>query len=240
MKKPILILISMIALINCQSPIDNPKVEHFGVLREIMQEQKLEANVALENLKYSENLYGLGALENLAGELIILGGKTYQSIVNDSGDVIVVENRTGGATLLVTSKVKEWIEISVENEIESLSQLEEVIAQEAGKHFLDIEEPFPFIIEGKLLVDWHVINAPAALERTHESFKKSGVSGTFFHEPATVLGFYSKKHEGVFTHHGSYLHAHVFKEEDYLLMGHVDEFVSRLPFVLKLPKAVKQ
>ncbi len=240
MRKHLLILSSFFTLMTCQSSSDNPAVEHFGVLREIMMEQKLEANIDLEDLKYSENLYGLGALKDLSGELIILGGEVYQSTVNDSGNVEVVEKREGGATLLVTSEVDDWIAISIQEEIESLSQLQEVVSREAGNHFLDTEKPFPFMIEGELLVDWHVINAPAALERTHESFKQSGVSGTFFHEPATVLGFFSDKHEGVYTHHGSYLHAHVFKKEDYLLMGHVDEFVSRLPFVLKLPKVVKQ
>jgi acetolactate decarboxylase len=37
-----------------------------------------------------------------------------------------------------------------------------------------------------------------------------------------MVGFFSRKHKAIFTHHDSYFHAH-FISDDRTIMGHVDE-----------------
>jgi len=36
-----------------------------------------------------------------------------------------------------------------------------------------------------------------------------------------MIGFFSTKHKGVFTHHGSFLHMHLISEDE-SKMGHLD------------------
>ena len=50
-----------------------------------------------------------------------------------------------------------------------------------------------------------------------------------------ILGFFSKQHEGVFTHNGSNTHMH-FRTDDVSLAGHVDGIFLGENMTLKLPK----
>ena len=52
-------------------------------------------------------------------------------------------------------------------------------------------------------------------------------------EVVNIIGFYSQKHQGVFTHHDSYLHLHLITK-DGRWMGHLDR-VSFQDMQLLLP-----
>lgn len=231
--KPIYLYIILLALIVGSNPIE---VQHYGVLREIMREQKLAPNVLLDTLSSGPSLFGLGALEGLSGELIILGGQAYQSRVGQDQKLSMDKGLTGAATLLVTGHVNEWASKTLTQPVQSLSDLESLVKQEAEAHGLDTEKAFPFLLEGTFKqVAWHVINAPGASEKNHDAFKASGISREMEAVKGTILGFYSEKHEGVFTHHGSYIHAHLLTE-DQLIAGHVDQLSIDSGITLKLPK----
>ena len=53
-------------------------------------------------------------------------------------------------------------------------------------------------------------------------------------ENVTIIGFYSKRHEGIFTHRGSYVRMHVVTENG--LSGHIDEIVASPDLKVRFPK----
>jgi len=211
-------------------------VQHYGVLREIMMELKLEANVDLADLSTNKNLYALGALEGLSGELMILDGKAYKTSIDEQGEKVTEHNLAGGASLLVAAQVAEWQEVPIGKAIENLGELEAEIKALAKQKGLDVNRPFPFMLTGMVTyLKSHVINAPGASERSHEAFKQSGVISEVREEESTILGFYSEQHRAVFTHHNSFMHAHVLTGAQ-PNVGHVDELKIEPGIILKLPK----
>jgi len=196
-------------------------VNHRGVLHEIMMEQKIGANAALDDFKKTPNLYALGALKGLTGEILIMNGDPVNSF-SKGKEIIFDRSFSKEATLLVYSTVKTWTRVDLNLNTSGLMELQSIINQEALKAGIDINKAFPFLIKGKLSqIEWHIINATEAKEQSHEAFKKAGLKGVSNEIDAQILGFYSQNHEGVFTHRGSFLHMHFIDKEE-TKMGHVD------------------
>ena len=213
-------------------------VEHYGVLKEIMREQKIDANVDLSKFKGIPNFYAIGALAGLAGEVLIRDGKVINGIAT-KGDLRIERDFDKSATLLVTSEVQEWVEISININVQNLESIQTIIEKEAKRLGLNTNEAFPFMIKGKVKnIDWHVINASEATEQSHEAFKKAGISRSTENVNGEILGFYSEQHEGIFTHHGSFLHVHYVNAAE-TEMGHVDNLVINGEVKLLLPKMKK-
>lgn len=237
MKHRYLTLLILLAA-SCSQP-QSVSIEHYGVLREIMMEQKIEANIDMNSLARKEHLYGLGALEGLSGEILILDSQAAYSLALDSG-LTVMNGFDKKATLLVTSQVNDWKEIPLSQPTRNLGELQNLIREELVKHGLDPSKPSPFLLEGQFKqVGWHVINAARATAQTHEAYKQAGASGMNSNIPGKILGFYSEQHEGVFTHHGSYLHLHILSA-DQKLLAHVDDLVMDENLTLSLPKSAAQ
>ena len=211
-------------------------VEHYGVLREIMMELKLEANVDLADLKDKANLYALGALEGLSGEVMVLDGKAYKTSISEQNETITDQNMSGGASLLVTAQVEEWTEVTINTVLHNISELEAQLKELARQNGIDTNRPFPFMLEGEIsYLKSHVINAPGASERSHEAFKQSGVVTESNGKESIILGFYSEQHQTVFTHHDSFIHAHALRGNP-VYAAHVDEITIQPGPILKLPK----
>ncbi|NJN42789.1 MAG: hypothetical protein HC811_11715 [Flammeovirgaceae bacterium] len=77
MKKYILIVI---ALMGCSAP-ENSSVNVTGNLRAIMLENKTEATINLNDLPRQSDLFAIGAIEGLSGEILIMDGKVFTSRV---------------------------------------------------------------------------------------------------------------------------------------------------------------
>ena len=116
-------------------------------------------------------------------------------------------------------------------------QLDHFIADQVKKHNLTSGGPLPFQLIGKFdTLGWHVIHWPIGdTEHTHKKHVTSGAHGKHKNVEGTVVGFYSTKHTGIFTHHTTNLHMH-FLRSDKQLMGHVDAVESGNGLVLKLPQ----
>ena len=233
MKKHFTIL-SLILLVSCQGA-HQFTVNHYGVLREIMRKQKLDPNANLQTYARNKNLYALGALEGLSGEIIVIGGKAYHGLI-DNDQLQVTRGFDYKATLLVTAEVKAWTELALDLEWSNLSELETHIKEAAQQLGLDVSQPFPFRLKGTVdQIDWHIINAPAARSQNHDAYREAGAHGRENNATGQLLGFYSEQHEGVFTHHGSYLHTH-WLSEDKKLVAHIDGLAHNGKITLLLPK----
>lgn len=182
------------------------------------------------------DLYALGALENLKGEILILNGKANISY-EIKGELHIDDDYDHAATLLVASYVHQWDSIALKSKAKNLNELEKLIDTHAAQHGLDTEKPFPFLLKGTFhQIDWHVINWPEGdTEHTHEKHKTSGANGCIKGQNAIVLGFFSKHHAGIFTHHTTFLHMHV-KCDKAGVVGHVDDIESGKKVWLYLPR----
>lgn len=246
MKHVILIFAASLVVASCSQSEGNPKndsekesitfeVKYFGALKNMMHKGDISAKFDLADLKGTENLYAIGALENLKGEIQIFNGEPFNTFVQDS-IVAIDKSFNKKATLLVYSIVESWSSYNIPDDIMTYEQLEKHIASVAEKNGINIEKPFPFLIEGKALeFDWHVINwKDGDTEHSHEKHVNSGLNGTKNNQQVELLGFYSDSHHAVFTHHTTNMHIHV-NSGDNELAGHVDALTLGKGMVLKLP-----
>tara|TARA_R110000787_G_scaffold45993_2_gene111902 strand:+ start:5358 stop:6083 length:726 start_codon:yes stop_codon:yes gene_type:complete len=230
---------TILVLLICSCQRTNKKViefevKHSGALKKMMS-GSIQSVVSLDSLSNKKHLYALGAFENLQGEIQVFNGMVYNSMVQ--GDRIHIEkNLKGSASLLVYSEVSQWKE-NFSFLFASKGDLDSLLINEAKRIGLDINKPFPFILEGKVSeLKWHVINWDIQdSTHTHKKHQESGLRGTLNNEVVSVLGFYSKKHKAVFTHHSSNTHMH-FRTKDQSLAGHVDALKVDGLITLKLPK----
>ena len=246
MKYLILLFTASLVVVSCSESEENPKknpdeqstifeVKYFGALKNMMHKGDISAKFDLADLNGTENLYAIGALENLKGEIQIFNGESFNTFVLDS--VVAIDKTFNKkAALLVYSIVESWDAYNIPDGIVTYEQLEQHIASIAKKNGINIEKPFPFLIEGKALeFDWHVINwKDGDSEHSHEKHVNSGLNGTEYDQQIELLGFYSDSHHAVFTHHTTNMHIHV-KTGDGKLAGHVDALTLGKGMVLKLP-----
>ena len=232
-------LLFLFLLMSCQGKQEPYKVSYqvYGKLMEIMQQNQLQARVNIADLTLDANSYGLGAMEGLKGEILISSGKVMTSLAYP--DSVIMQNTNAvSAALLVTTRVAGWNSIQI-NFSENMKGLEALIQSKAEGLNLDTNEVIPFKIEAlPKALNWHIINASLATEQNHQAYKESGRTGVLENEAVEIIGFYSKNHEGVFTHHGSFLHLH-FITDNGELTGHVDDLELSGNWKLELPKAEK-
>ncbi len=200
-----------------------------------MHKGDISAQVDLSDFESSKHLYAIGALENLKGEIQIIDGKPYNSLVLDSA-VSFDKTFDKKATLLVCANVEKWNSFDIPDEIKTYEELEKHIATVAKENDININKPFPFMIDGNIeSFDWHVINwKDGDTEHSHEKHVNSGLNGTIENRDVELLGFYSDSHHAIFTHHTTNMHIHV-KTSDNEIAGHVDGVTLGKGMVLRLP-----
>lgn len=236
-RKKYLVFIGFTAALLFGSCGDIPEydVRYSGALREMMFGD-LQATVSLDTLKQKPNLYAIGAVESLKGEIQIFKSKPLNTSV-DSDKIALDRTFSKNATLLVYAEVEKWETIEIPKKIVSSKELEEFIERMAKEKGLKIEKPFPFLIEGKVdSLKWHVIDwVKSDTVHTHQKHQESGLNGILKNEDVAIIGFYSKSHKSVFTHHSTFMHMH-FKNKNEQIAGHVDELLLGAAMTLKLPK----
>ena len=238
MIKQILLILIVILITSCgtdKKGANKFEVEYAGALKNMMQKGDISAKVDLKEFENIEHLYALGAIENLKGEIQIFDGKSFNTMVIDS--TLNFDNSFNKkATLLVYASVPKWKSIKIPDNIVTYEQLESYIGETAKTHQINIDEPFPFLLQGTpKLFDWHVINwKDGDMEHSHEKHISSGRHGTINNTQVEMLGFYSDSHHAIFTHHTTNMHIHV-KTVGNKLAGHVDGLTLGKGMILKLP-----
>jgi acetolactate decarboxylase len=238
MIKHFLTLLIIILITSCKTESKestNFKVEYKGALKNMMHKGDISSKVELKNLENIEHLYALGATENLKGEIQIFDGEPLISCVVDS--TLVFDNSFDKkATLLVYASVDNWKSFKIPENIVTYKELEIYINQTAKDNQIKVNEPFPFLLEGKpKYIDWHVINwKNGDTEHSHKKHINSGLNGRLNNKQVEMLGFYSDSHHAIFTHHTTNMHIHL-KTVDNKLAGHVDGLNLDKGMILKLP-----
>lgn len=198
-----------------------------------------EATLFLDSIKEKRHLYGLGPIEYVKGEIVILNGKAYSIRVDSTGQKTAVS--TGfdiKATFLVSANVKKWKKIPLSQGFSTTKQFQTALAKIAFEQGIDTSKAFPFRLAGTLKnAPCHVMNMTKETGYNSEDLAKSKLKFSVLpDEKIEIIGFYSTKHQGVFTPNSAFVHLH-FLSKNKDKGGHIDEFISDPnSLILFLPK----
>jgi len=213
----------------------NCEVNYAGALKNMMHKGDISSKIELSSLKEYNHLYALGACENLKGEIQIFDNEIFNTYIEDDSLKFDQTNERN-ATLLVYAEVEKWQDINIPEKITTYEDFETWLNKMLEEKGYDNEKPQPFRITGTIsTADWHVINwQKGDTIHTHEKHKTAGLNGSLSQEEVELIGFFSKHHQAIFTHHSNFSHIH-FKTTDQTLAGHVDDLVLGKNMTLFLP-----
>ena len=200
-------------------------------MHEVLGEGHTQGRVQLRDAVRDSESIGVGALADLRGEVTILDGHSWIA----RGEPSAIESVNEQATLLAVAHVPRWTQTSIASELSS-DQLDSFIRQTARSEGIDTDNPFPFVIEGRLDVVAHV--ASGACPHAGNASQPAHVERPpfqFTNEVGWLVGFYAERGEGSLTHHGSRTHVHVLLKGDQPRTGHVDSVTVAAGAVIRLP-----
>ena len=194
----------------------------------------VSGKVPLQQFKDKKNLYAVGPVADLDGEITAIRGRIYIARVKH-GKITTDSDLSTSASFLVWSEVGAWLPpVPLGAKVVTHAQLEKQIETLATKTGIDTSRPFPFKLEGVFdLVDYHVL-----VPKTHQQAQAGHSNGakkiSAKMVDAEIVGFFSKHHEGVFTHKGSVAHLHVVERNGN--SGHVDQIGASTNIRLSFPQ----
>jgi alpha-acetolactate decarboxylase len=214
----------------------NGRIDVYGTMHEVMMEGKTQGRVELAPLQGDMNLVGIGALEGLEGEVVLLDGVAW---CTHSGALGTLDTHAGAekglhATMLATAHVSRWMSLPVPAGL-AASGIEDFVERAAKEHGLAHTETFPFVIEGGFSdVRAHVLHGrcPWAGKGPPET---EPVRRFLPVAHGRLVGFYTELAPGTLTHMGEKTHVHLLVKEGESIAAHVDELQISAGAVLKLP-----
>ncbi len=190
-----------------------------GAMRKVMFGGELQGIIHLDTIANKTNLYGMGPVEYLSGELLIWDGVSYISRVGTDSAMQMQESYDVKAPFFAYANIYDWQEIVLPENIVTLEDLETFLDENTQ----NLKRPFMFKISAIVdSADIHVVNLPegstvSSPEEAHEGL----VHFPIINEKVDILGFFSTEHRAVFTHHDTYMHLHLITA-DKKNMGHLD------------------
>jgi acetolactate decarboxylase len=209
-------------------------VKWVGAQRDVLQGD-ISGHIALTSVSGLQNLYALGPVERLRGEISIFDSIPSISRITDGG-LATASDFNVSACFLVYVQVKAWRGVTIPIAIADEATLESYIVKAASELGIDVIEPFPFLINGTPeRAMFHVLDKRDRLPHNPELHQKAKVRFVVQWEPVEVIGFYSNRHRGVFTPGDSNLHMHV-KNADGRMSGHLEKIQFERGATLAVPR----
>ena len=195
-------------------------VQLTGAMRNVMWKGELSGLIRLDTISPSDHLYGIGPMEGLRGEILVFDGITYISRVVDESRMKVDVNAGVSAPFFAHARISGWQEMVLPDSIRDLSGLEKFL----DKLRENDDSPTLFRLKGHFrAADIHVVDLPEGTvvrspDDAHRGLRRYGSPAGL---NADVLGFYSRRHKSIFTHHDTNIHLHLI-DDSRQWMGHVD------------------
>lgn len=195
------------------------KVHIAGAMKNVMWKGQLQGSINLDTIKNRQNLYGLGPVEGLRGELLIIDGTAYKSTVVSTTEMKVEETYDAKAPFFVYGYAGKFKEIALPASVKTLAELETYLERKMKK----VKEPFIFIIKGGVAhAQIHIVNLPeGSTVSSPDEAHRGQINYIIENKEAEIVGFFSRNHQSVFTHHDTFMHLHLITT-DGTMMGHLD------------------
>lgn len=247
-KPPIAHLVATLLLFTCavageQPPAVSPpawdgQMQVHGAFRAMFYEVRTGTVVSLDTLLPGPQLYAVGALTDLAGEITVIDGRVYLAYPEgtDGSRTEQVLRTDAGAALLVAATVPAWKAVFTDRPIR-FADLDAEIGRLAAAAGMNLAGRFPFLLEGVFSdLWWHVIDGRRLNGggSSHQDHLAAAVHVSRQRAPAVLVGFYSPKDQGVFTRKGTKTHVHCVLEQP-LATGHVDHVDIPAGTTVKFP-----
>jgi len=218
MNKTLLLALFSLLLTSCsRDPLK--KVYTAGAMRNVMWKGHLQGVIDLDTIANKEHLYGLGPVEYLSGEIVIVDGTAYRSTVLTDSTMKVERTSAVKAPFFVYAQLEQWQEHTLPDSIHSIPQLEKFL------NTVTKTSPRPFAFKLAGIVESatiHIVNLPPGTAVSSPTEAHHGqVNYKLTNQSAELIGFFSTAHKGVFTHHDSFVHIHLITA-DKAKMGHLD------------------
>ena len=231
---PLLVfLISVSCSVKAQHTHNTVKI--VGQMKDVMWKGQLHGNIDLDTIAYKDHLYGLGPVEYLTGEILIVDGRAYKSTVVSETEMKVQETYEMKAPFFGYANIAKWAEEALPDSIQTIQHLEKYL----DKISKSSPRPFMFKLSGTVAqAAIHIVNLPrgskvSSPNEAHEGQKNYQLTN----EKAEIVGFFSTSHQAIFTHHDTYLHMHLITS-DRKKMGHLDQVLFQKGTIkLYLPAA---
>ena len=180
-------------------------------MKNVMWKGELSGTIKLDTISHKKGLYGLGPESYLTGELLINNGQSYVSKVTSDSTMTVEKTFDVSAPFLVYANVTEWNEIELVSNIKSIKDIEKLVDEKTT----EFKRPFAFKLTGKISkAIIHIQNLPKGTKVLSPKEAHQGQTNyELKDEEATIIGFFSTEHKGVFTHHDSNIHLHLIKSQ---------------------------
>lgn len=233
-KISITLLLSLL-LFNCKDQSkktleDSSTVKIAGAMFNVMRKGDLSNRIFLDTINNKTGLYGLGPEDHLKGELLVNNGKSYISRVTSDTTMQVKESFNVKAPFFVYANNTSWEEIDIPNDIKNIKVLEKFITEKVDT----IKTPLVFKILGKVTdATIHIQNLPEGSKvSSPEDAHQGQTNYNIYNEDVEIIGFFSKNHQAVFTHHDSFVHMHLITKDE-SKMGHLDHItVGKMKLLL--------
>lgn len=203
-------------------------------MKNVMWKGELFGKINLDTIAQKTSLYGLGPVEYLAGEILILEGKAYKSTVISDTEMKVEASYGLKAPFFGYANIPKWTISTLPDSIQSIRQLEQYL----DKVIASQTRPLIFKLAGTVAqATIHIVNLPKGSKVSSPAEAHQGqVNYQLRDEQSDIIGFFSTEHKAIFTHHDTYLHMHLITT-DRKKMGHLDEVVfEKGTMKLYLPK----
>lgn len=223
-----LIIIISAALLASSCLAQNGSVIATGAMRNTMFNGQLAGLIQLDSIALP-GVYGIGPVEYLRGELLLWDGHAYRAIAKGDSAMQVEEHPETKAPFFVHQQVREWQEVQLPDSVADLGSLNAFLTSRFGA-----APPFAFTLHGVCeRVDLHIVDvSPGTVVRGPDDAHRENKHFQLTGRSVDLLGFYSTRHQAVFTHHDTHIHVHtITTERD--AMGHVEE-LRFVPGALRL------
>ena len=219
MLKNIIYIFSVLVFASCTKSINTSSVKVVGKMRDVMWKGDLKGKIATDSLN-SKETYGLGPIEFLKGEIVVFEGQSYVSKVVDSISHEVNKVPSVSAPFFVYSTNSDLKVVELTPRNYSLKKIEEHI-DSVYKYY---DQPLLIRIDGVFnKMKLHSVNLPYGNTVSSPDEAHQGLTQYDFKNiSGSLIGFFSRNHKAVFTHHDSFFHAH-FISDDREVLGHIDE-----------------
>jgi acetolactate decarboxylase len=199
-------------------------LSYVGRMRDIIMSGKREGVLSLRQLHHSGRPYGLGPLAGLHGEVTMLDGRITLSEVKPERRVQTRQADDATVPFFVWADVQAWRAESLPNAFSNLEELASLVGAAGARRAMG--DAFPFLITGKFSsLNFHIVDAKADAPAGMEAHKKMQVPFELSNVTATLVGFWSTRHQGTFTQIGSNVHVH-FVTDDGNFAGHVENVAA--------------